>query len=146
MNLLRLVQIPFKIGSSLMSTWMGLPVSLSPRRIPIGLKESLYPVSRLRKQVACVANVSKVSFKGKSAPFPGIPAQNICAAPCVSSLATASICEKAEETIFFKSFSFSLSSDHTSKLKCALTGSLPSDIASLRNSLVASRAMVLARL
>ena len=124
-NLLRLVQIPFFIGSSLISTCTGFPVSRSPkpdtdrayRRTVIGFKiqKTSRPVLR---------NVSKVSFIGKSASLPGIPAQKICGAP-VSFLFGDSIHLGTAQMIpgFSALCSSSFLSVQTSTLKCALTGS-----------------------
>ncbi len=66
---------------------------------------------------ALFMNVSNVSFIGKSAALPGIPAQKICASPSVSNLGVTSICVRADEQRFLISFNSSLFSVHASKLK-----------------------------
>src|SRR5579862_1390352 len=139
-NLFLLVMIPFLSGSSEMSVWIGLPVSLSPRRMPVGESEEREEDSRFKKQLACSAKLSKLSFMGKSASLPGIPAQKICGAPADSSLGTLSICASAEEIMLRMSLSLSGESVQASMLKCALTGNLPSLIASFKKSFVASLA------
>src|SRR5690606_5380446 len=145
-NLLRLVHIPLRIGSSEISTWRGLPERRSPSRIPVGLIEVSLLVSRLRKQLACSAKVSKVSFTGRSAALPGTPAQKICGAPTLSCLQSAPILDMAEVTMFTSEGSSLWSHVQARTLKCALTGRRCCVSASCRKSSVESLATLFARL
>jgi hypothetical protein len=63
------------IGSSERSTSKGCPLIRSPSRSPNEPLDDRYPVSVLIRHDACPAKVRKVSFSGRSAALPGIPAQ-----------------------------------------------------------------------
>src|SRR5690606_29299281 len=143
---LRLVHIPLRIGSSVISTCRGLPERRSPSGIPVGVIEVSLLVSWMSRQLACAAEGPYVSSTGRAADVPWPPAQQSRAAPTLSCLQSAPILDMAEVTMFTSEGSSLWSHVQARTLKCALTGRRCCVRASCRKSSVESLATLFARL